>query len=85
MDAFVNCFKNIKDVVIYKTYSAREKYNQKGSAKTLCKNIGSNALYFNNKQKLITYICEKIESGYGVLLLGAGNIDEIAKNVNKLC
>ena len=85
MYEFVGCFKNLDDVVIYKTYSAREKYLKSGSAKTLAENIGDKASYFNNKSKMINYLCKKVSLGYGVLLLGAGDIYEIAKNVNKLC
>lgn len=79
---FVNCLKNIKDVVIFKTYSARERYNVKGSAKTLSKAI-KNSVYINNKQKLINHVVEKIKNGYGVLLLGAGDIDLLAKKIAK--
>lgn len=85
MSDFVDCFKNLKEVVIYKTYSAREKYLKSGSAKILAQNIGENAIYFKSKPKVIEYLCKKVEMGYGVLLLGAGDIYEIAKNVNKLC
>lgn len=86
MNDFVKCFKNLgTEVVIYKTYSAREKYLKSGSAKTLAKNIGENVVYFNNKQNFINYLVQKNRLGYGILLLGAGDIYEIAKNVSKLC
>ena len=85
MADFVDCFKNLNDVVIYKTYSAREKYSCSGSAKTLAKNIGTQAVYFKNKSQLLQFVNNKIQNNYGVLFLGAGNINEIAKNVINLC
>lgn len=84
MNGFKECF-NKTEVAIYKTYSAREKYLKSGSAKTLSQNIGANAKYFNNKISLINYCISKIRQNYGVLLLGAGNIDKVAKNLAKLC
>ena len=85
MGEFVDCFKQLNDVVIFKTYSAREKYLSSGSAKRLCENIGDSTVYFKNKQKLASFVKEKVASGYGVLFIGAGDIFEIAKNVTKLC
>lgn len=84
MNEFVNFFKTVNNVVIYKTYSAREKYVKQGSAKTLAKNIGE-CTYFSSKQKLSTYVLNKINQGYGVLMLGAGNINHLSKNIAKLC
>ena len=81
MTQFINCFKNFCNVVIFKTYSAREKYIKSGSAKTLAQNI--NAKYFNNNKEIKEYIMQKVNQHYGVLFLGAGNIDQLAKNINK--
>ena len=80
---FKNAFNNSKDVVIYKTYSAREKYDYKGSAIYLSKVIG--AKYFRSEKKIVEYIKEKVDSEYGVLFLGAGDIDKLARNINKMC
>ena len=85
MKDFVNVFKMVKEVLILPTYSAREKYDKKGSALLLAKNIGQNAVYIKNKQKQEEYILNKINDGYGILLLGAGDIYNLAKNIAKKC
>lgn len=85
MKEFVNVFKQLPEVLIIPTYSAREKYIRKGSAVLLAKNIGSNAMYIKNKGQQQKYILNKIKQGYGVLLLGAGDIYNLAKNIAKKC
>ncbi|MBO7214686.1 MAG: hypothetical protein J6V66_04230, partial [Clostridia bacterium] len=35
MDDFIAVLKNIPDLILYKTYPAREDFNENGSAKTL--------------------------------------------------
>ena len=82
---FVNVFKIVKEVLILPTYSAREKYDYKGSALLLAKNIGNNAIYIKNNKKQEEYILNKINKGYGILLLGAGDIYNLAKNIAKKC
>lgn len=82
---FIRCFDDVQELVLLKTYSAREKYNYKGSACYLAKNIGSKAKYFGSKQKAKDFILQKIKDGYGVLFLGAGDIYTFAKIVAKLC
>ncbi len=76
-DEFINCFKGQESLVIYKTYSAREKYIKDGSAKSLCKEIDG-AVFIKNKKDLTNYVINKISNGYGVVFLGAGDIDKIA-------
>ena len=85
MPDFVNVFKIVKEVLILPTYSAREKYDYKGSALLLAKNIGNNAIYIKNNKKQEEYILNKINKGYGILLLGAGDIYNLAKNIAKKC
>ena len=82
---FIEAFKSVNEVVIYKTYSAREKYDYKGSACYLSKKLGTKSKYFRNCEKITNHIIQKINDGYGVLFLGAGDIDKLAKNINKLC
>ena len=82
---FIKCFKDVPELVLLKTYSAREKYNYKGSASFLAKQIGKSAKYFASKHKAKKYILQKIQDGYGVLFLGAGDIYNFAKIVAKLC
>jgi len=82
MKEFVNCLKSYENVVIYKTYSAREKYNLKGAAVTLARNL-NNSKYYKNKEKLCSFIKEKVKDNYGVIFLGAGDIYDIAKIITK--
>jgi len=82
---FIKSFKKIKEVLILKTYSAREKYDKKGSALLLSKNLGKKAVYFQSNNKAEKYILQKIKQGYGILFLGAGDIYDMAKNVSKMC
>ena len=39
MQEFVDCFSNVENLIIYKTYPAREKFDSNGSAKTLFDNL----------------------------------------------
>ena len=80
-DEFIDCFKGQESLVIYKTYSAREKYIKKGSAKCLCKEIDG-AVFIKNKKDLTNYVINKINNGYGVVFLGAGDIDKIAQGIS---
>ena len=82
---FIKCFSKVDELVLLKTYSAREKYDYKGSACYLSKKIGQKAKYFGSKQKAKDYILQKLKQGYGVLFLGAGDIYAFAKIVAKLC
>ena len=78
---FISALKNTGDLIIYKTYPAREKYDKKGSAKTLAEKIINegkrNCEYAHTRKELF----EKILTVKApkVLVLGAGDIYEIAK------
>lgn len=85
MPDFINVFKIVKEVLILPTYSAREKYDYKGSSLLLAKNIGNNAIYIKSNKKQEEYIFNKINEGYGILFLGAGDIYNLAKNIAKKC
>lgn len=85
LSQFVNVFKRQKEVLVLPTYSAREKYDAQGSAFTLSKKIGCNAIYIRGKAVATNYILNKIKDGYGVLFLGAGDIFDLAKNIAKMC
>ena len=76
MHEFVDVLKD-EEVAVYKTFSAREKYDKDGSGKTLAENIGEDAKYFNDKKQLINYVHTKIKDDYAVIFLGAGDIDRI--------
>ena len=86
MNDFISALKNGQRVIIYKTYPAREKFDEKGSAYTLYKNLlGAkvNVSYADKKDELI----QKIDAQKNVdkvLVLGAGDIYEITKEILKV-
>ena len=80
---FVNCFKDLKDVIIYKTYPAREDYDISGDAETLSKSL-PNSIYCNNCRDLILLLQRSKRKKGGVVILGAGDLyDQIKSALNK--
>ena len=79
---FLNSFYNADEVVLTKTFSAREKYNYWGSAKYLAKKL--NQKYIKTQKEVKDFIIKKLSQNCLVLTLGAGNIYEITKSVDKL-
>lgn len=66
-------------VCIYKTYSSREKYTRKGSAKVLYDGLVKIRVacqFFKNITSLKQFVLS--QKGYVVMILGAGNIDKFA-------
>ena len=82
MDDFVQTLRGVSNLIIYKTYSAREQYDKSGSAQTLANNVG-NCSYADNENDLRRLLSENINAGDMVLFLGAGDIYSIAKNLVK--
>jgi len=80
MQEFVNCFKSFKEVMIYKTYPAREIFDLEGSAEVLAKKIGENAIYFDNIESVKKHLHKTLESCDLLLVLGAGDIYNDIKN-----
>jgi UDP-N-acetylmuramate--alanine ligase len=72
MGEFVDCLQKINDLVIYKTYPAREKFDAEGSAETLAKRVG--CLYAENAYVLRTWIKKTVREGDMLLFLGAGDV-----------
>ncbi len=70
---FVSVLRPIKNLMIYKTYPAREKYDEEGSAARLAQTIGS-CLYAENVYVLKTWLKKTVKEGDVVLFLGAGDI-----------
>ena len=58
--------------MIYKTYPAREQYDDEGSAATLSRAVGS--LYAENVYVLKMWLKKTVKEGDVVLFLGAGDI-----------
>ncbi|MBR5439748.1 MAG: UDP-N-acetylmuramate--L-alanine ligase [Clostridia bacterium] len=77
---FINVFNN-ENVIIYKTFSAREKYDYYGSACYLAKNI-KGATYVKNFKNLLE-ITKKTNAS-NVVILGAGNLYWKIKNAIKM-
>ena len=73
MREFVDALRLIKNLMIYKSYPAREKYDEEGSAETLSQNVG-NCLYAENVYVLKTWLKKTVKEGDIVLFLGAGDI-----------
>lgn len=78
---FVEALYPVKNLIIYKTYSAREKYDASGSAETLANALGS--LYADNAYVLKTWIKKTAKEGDTILFLGAGDIYYVAQYLLK--
>lgn len=86
MGEFKKCFRGVNKLIVYKTYPAREKRIVEGDAVTLYNNIKLHdnvKHYVSNKYQLKRLVLENIKNVDCVLVLGAGNIYNIAKNVLK--
>jgi len=73
MKDFVKVLRPIKNLIIYKTYPAREKYDEEGSAEHLAHIVG-NCLYAENIYVLKMWLKRTVREGDIVLFLGAGDI-----------
>lgn len=73
MREFVEALRPIKNLMIYKTFPAREKYDGEGSAERLAEEIGG-CLYAENTYVLKTWLKKTVGEGDCVLFLGAGDI-----------
>lgn len=78
---FVEALYPVKNLIVYKTYSAREKYDPSGSAETLANALGS--LYADNAYVLKTWIQKTAKEGDTILFLGAGDIYYVAQYLLK--
>ena len=85
MNDFIDVLLPIKDLVIYATYPAREKFDGDGDAYTLYKKLqlaGKKDVYFCQDKKALEnkfwYFIDKYSLG---LVLGAGDIFDIVKEL----
>lgn len=77
---FLTCFDDCYQILIYKTYSAREKYDKKGSAKFLYEKLkenNKNVYYFSNLKSVLKHLKKYSKSNCIVLVVGAGDIYNI--------
>ncbi len=86
MEDFVKALRPIKNLMIYKTYPAREYFDAEGSAYALAQNVG-NCLYAESVRELKTWLKSTVQPGDVVLFLGAGDIyyaaQYLLKELNK--
>ena len=85
MDDFIKVLKDKKPLIVLKTYSAREEFDENGSAKTLfdkiCEVSGENCNYVQDQIELKESL-EKLAIGKKrAIFLGAGDVYDIAKNI----
>lgn len=83
INEFVSCFNMPVEVIIYKTYAAREKYDEEGSAFYLYKKLSElkKCYYHDDMLSLKKFLCENAGRNDLILFLGAGDIYFLAKNI----
>lgn len=81
MEDFVSVLKRAENPIIYKTYAAREAYNQAGSAVTLVSRLPE-AVYVQSPDQLKRRLLNgNLQPNDLILVLGAGDIYDIAKSI----
>lgn len=80
-DEFIKVLSPLNELLIYKTYAAREYYDDEGSALTLSQHVRKSR-YGDCPEDIIDFV-SKAKDGDTVLFLGAGDIYFIAKQVCK--
>lgn len=78
---FIKVLSPLQNLLIYKTFAAREYYDDAGSALTLSQKI-KKSRYGDDKRDITDFI-SSVGAGDLVLFLGAGDIYEIAKDILK--
>jgi UDP-N-acetylmuramate--alanine ligase len=86
MEEFVDVLSKFDNLIVYKTYPARENFDGQGSAKRLyheIKKVKANVLYADNEQELYELIKESCTTNKlnKLLFLGAGDIYDIARKM----
>ena len=81
-EEFVEVLCGVKNLVVYKTYAARERYDAEGSAEKLARQLGK-SLYVTNPQVLKAWLQKTVRDGDIVLFLGAGDIYYVAQYILK--
>lgn len=77
---FVSVLSGVENLVVYKTYAAREYFDAAGSALTLAQSL-PNSLYIERMRELEIYLHCSVRSGDLVLILGAGDIYYVARQL----
>ena len=76
---FVQVLSQLKDLYLYKTYSAREPFDEKYSAAALAKEI-SGANYYDDFEGLINELKETVTRRDVIYFVGAGDVDQLCRN-----
>lgn len=80
MEEFSQCFAGVDNLIIYKTYPAREKEDASGNETALFKKVKlKNKLLALNRKDLIVLLEENVSDNDVVLILGAGDLYDIIK------
>ena len=81
---FIDVLEPLKNLVIFKTYPARENYVEGGDGKDLWKVLKdkTNCLYYDNIDKLTEFITQNQQEYDCVLILGAGDLAEKLKRTH---
>lgn len=80
MGEFVSVLKEVESPVIYRTYAAREPFDGEGGAYALASRLPE-AEYVQSPQQLKTRLYQKIQKDDLILVLGAGDIYDIAREI----
>ena len=78
---FMNVLSEIEHLIIYKTYAAREEYDEEGSGLFLAEKLS--CLYCDNVTSLKTWIEKTVREKDMLLFLGAGDIYYLAEYLSK--
>lgn len=79
-DDFLKVLQPLENLVVYRTYAAREYFDAAGSALTLSESL-PNSLYVESLRQLQLYLQCSLKAGDVALFLGAGDIYFIAKRI----
>ena len=77
-DKFIGVLKSVPDLILYRTYAARENYMAGGGAYDLYKDIGGETEYCEDAETLLKILGKRAVKGGIILILGAGDLyDEL--------
>lgn len=77
---FLRVLSPLENLVVYKTFPAREYFDEAGSALALSRSL-PNALYIDSMREMEIYLRCSLSSGDTVLFLGAGDIYHMAEQI----
>ena len=85
MKDFIDVFLKVENLVIYKTYSARENYDATASGLKLSENLNQanvNSIYVEDFNSLKDYLLDVSKSKFDrIIVLGAGDVYEDVKEI----